>query len=261
MVIAHDIICTEILWASFCDPCDRQSITASISSKNITQRLTRVKSSNLWSCMIDVKDYKEKTGDVYIQFKAKNGGPGDVYMYFDVPISLYKKMISAPSKGHAFWKYIRGKFTYAKLTGDKKTKQKGGINSPGAIPKTELQLAESDDVMDRIKAANTTDDINIFRMLENDPNEEVRKAVATNCQDIDILEDLVFDESPNVRRALMYVTDDYDILTVLADDKDISVRYELTKNCKDPRILKILTTDKNAKVRNSAKRQLDRLDK
>ena len=56
-------------------------------------------------------------------------GPDDIYVYFDVPIVIFRKMVAAPSAGHAFWQYIRGKYSYAKLTGDKKTKMKGGVSS------------------------------------------------------------------------------------------------------------------------------------
>ena len=251
----------EIECCYFCDPDDRQSITAAISSKNITKNMTRVKSSNLWSCAINVKDYKKKVGDVYIQFKAKRGGPGDVYMYFDVPVSVYQNMMSSPSKGHGFWKYIRGKFTFAKLTGDKKTKEKGGVNSPGAIQQTVLQLAYSDSVSDRIKAANSTNDMKIFSMLAEDPDERVRAAVASHCTDIDLLEDLVLDDSPMVRRALIGRQTNKDILRVLAYDDDKTIRYDLARSCNDESVLNEMKNDPDAKIRNLVNRKLDKLKK
>ena len=130
MKITHKTNYPEIIWTSFCNPNDRIAITAAISSRDITKNMVRVKSSNLWAFSINIKNNKEKTGDLYVQFKGKNGGPGEVYVYYDVPITVYKKFISGPSKGHNFWKYIRGKYTFAKLTGDKRTKLKGGVNSP-----------------------------------------------------------------------------------------------------------------------------------
>lgn len=119
----------EIMCIALCDIVDKQAIEASKSSREITQNMIRVKSSNLWAHCIDIKRANDKTGNVYIQFKGANGGAGDIYVYYDVPIVVYRKLIGAPSQGHAFWQYIRGKYTYAKLTGDKKTKMKGGVNS------------------------------------------------------------------------------------------------------------------------------------
>lgn len=97
-------------------------------SKDITKDMVRVKSSNIWSYIIDVRKPTDRTGDVYVQFKGKHGGPGDIYVYYDVPLITYRRWLSAPSKGHYFWKYIRGIFKFSKLTGDKRTKQPGGVD-------------------------------------------------------------------------------------------------------------------------------------
>ena len=113
----------------FCKTSTRSKITASVTAKEITRNLARVKSSNVWARTINVKNYSDKVGDVYVQFKGDRGGPGDIYVYFDVPVIIYRRWLSAPSVGHYFWQYIRGKYTFAKLTGDKRTKQKGGVNS------------------------------------------------------------------------------------------------------------------------------------
>ena len=86
-----------------------------------------MRSSNVWSYWYDIR-MGENTGDLYVQFKNKNGGAGDVYEYFAVPIKTWKRFISAPSKGHYFWKYVRNNFKYRKLTGDKKAKLANGIN-------------------------------------------------------------------------------------------------------------------------------------
>ena len=236
-----------------------QAIMASITSRDITKKMIRVKSSNLWSYCMDVRHAKDKTGIVYVQFKGNKGGPGDVYCYYDVPVVVYQKLLSASSKGHAFWKYLRGKFLYSKLTGDKKTKMPGGVNDRRFIEPSVYDLAESSSVEDRVKAANLAKDQEIFYQLENDPSPEVRRAVASNCKNLDILEDLVFDESPEVRKVLMYVTNNLDILKVLADDEDTSIRYDLAKNCRNPQILEILTHDKNPKVRRCAERSINRL--
>jgi hypothetical protein len=90
--------------------------------------MTRVDSSNIWSYGFNVKTGKDKTGDMFIQFKGRNGGPGEVYQYFDVPTSLWRRFISAPSKGHFFYVNFRSKFKYRKLTGDKKGKFANAIN-------------------------------------------------------------------------------------------------------------------------------------
>lgn len=105
----------------------RDYIAASLSTRDIARNMVRVKSSNIWSYTLNVKKNKNRHGDLYIQFKGRNGGPDDVYVYYDVPTRLYQKLVAAPSKGHFFWRYIRNNFTYAKLTGDKKTHLPNGI--------------------------------------------------------------------------------------------------------------------------------------
>ena len=114
---------------TICYTANRQEvILAAISSRDLSKNLVRVKSSNIWAYTINVKDSKAKTGDVLCQFKGKNGGPGDIYMYFDVPVTLWRKWLAATSKGHFFWQFIRNNFYYRKLTGDKKGKLKNAIN-------------------------------------------------------------------------------------------------------------------------------------
>lgn len=97
------------------------------SSRDFSKNLVRVKSSNIWSYGYNAEIGK-KSADMYIQFKGKNGGPGDIYLYFDVPLQVWKKFITAPSKGHFFWKHVRNNFRYRKLTGDKKGKLPNAIN-------------------------------------------------------------------------------------------------------------------------------------
>lgn len=97
------------------------------SSRKMTDNLVRVRSSNVWAYGYDIQ-LGENIGNLYVQFKAKNGGPGDAYEYFAVPLKFWRRFLSAPSKGHYFWKYIRNKFKYRKLTGDKKAKLSNGIN-------------------------------------------------------------------------------------------------------------------------------------
>ena len=94
-------------------------------TQDFVKKLARVKSSNVWSYAFQPKD--DRTGDMLMQFKAKNGGPGDIYIYYNVPSKLWQKFVAAPSKGHYFWQFVRNVFTYAKLTGDKRTKLPNGI--------------------------------------------------------------------------------------------------------------------------------------
>lgn len=96
-----------------------------ISTKDFIKKLIRVKSSNLWSYAFQPKDYNK--GDMLIQFKGANGGPDDIYIYYDIPTKIWQKFVASPSKGHFFWQYIRNVAKYAKLTGDKRTKLPNGI--------------------------------------------------------------------------------------------------------------------------------------
>lgn len=97
------------------------------SSREVSRNLVRVKSSNIWSYGVQT-ELGKNTCDLYVQFKNPTGGPGDVYQYFDFPIRTWKKFITAPSKGHFFWKYVRNNYRYRKLTGDKRGKLPNAIN-------------------------------------------------------------------------------------------------------------------------------------
>ena len=96
-------------------------------SREITDHMVRCKSSNVWGYAYDVKP-DESIGTLYVQFKSATGGAGDVYRYYEVPLRIYKKFISAPSKGHSVWKYLRHNYMYSKLTGDKRGKLKNAVN-------------------------------------------------------------------------------------------------------------------------------------
>ena len=107
---------------------DRAAVMAAINTKNLSQDLVKVRSSNLWSYGLNIKNRKDTTGDIIVQFKGTNGGPGDIYIYYDVPVAVYRRWQSAPSKGHYFWIYIRDNYNYSKLTGDKRGKLRNAIN-------------------------------------------------------------------------------------------------------------------------------------
>lgn len=105
------------------------AIFAGMNHKRFSPKdMSRVRSSNVWSIGVEVSNSDPKIGDVYVQFKGKNGGAGDVYRYYDVPVSLYRKMITYPSKGSFVHKYLRNNFQYSKLTGDKRGKLKNAVN-------------------------------------------------------------------------------------------------------------------------------------
>lgn len=105
----------------------RQEVTAAINTRDLTKQLVRVRSSNIWSVGMNVRSRGDRTGDVLVQFKDKDGGAGDIYIYYDVPITIYRKWASAPSRGHYFWQNIRNYYKYAKLTGNKKTYLPNGM--------------------------------------------------------------------------------------------------------------------------------------
>ena len=119
----------EISDVVFCGTEYRQQILASISSRDITKSMVRVKSSNIWAYNLNVKDAKKQVGDLYIQFKGPHGGSdGGVYVYYDVPVRVYRQLVSASSKGHTFWQLIRNRYRYSKLTGDKRGKLRNAVN-------------------------------------------------------------------------------------------------------------------------------------
>lgn len=103
-----------------------QRICCGRSSRQLARQLARVKSSNIWAFGMNAKS--QQFGDVIVQFKGQDGYPDDMYMYYDVPIKLYQRWNAAPSKGHFFWKYIRNRFKYRKLTGDRRGKLPNAIN-------------------------------------------------------------------------------------------------------------------------------------
>lgn len=106
-----------------------QNIFAAINTSDLSSRLFRVKSSNVWAYRLFMRDRHDKTGDLIVQFKARDGGPGDIYQYYDVPFTLFRRWQATTSKGHFFWKYIRNYYKYAKLTGDKRGKLANAINN------------------------------------------------------------------------------------------------------------------------------------
>lgn len=110
------------------DPADRSAVMAAINTRNLAQNLVRVRSSNVWAYGMNIRNNGDKTGDLVVQFKNKNGGAGDIYIYYDFPIKVYQRWQSAPSAGHFFWQYIRNNYKYSKLTGDKRGKLPNAVN-------------------------------------------------------------------------------------------------------------------------------------
>lgn len=104
-------------------------IMAAINTKNLAQNLVRVRSSNVWAIGFNVRKAGDNVGDLIIQFKNKNGGAGDCYIYYDVNIKVYRRMQSVPSKGHFVWTDIRNNYSYSKLTGNKRGVLPNAINN------------------------------------------------------------------------------------------------------------------------------------
>lgn len=98
------------------------------SSRDLAKEMIRVTSSNVYGYSIDVPNSKSGVGNVYVQFKNKHGGPGDIYVYYSVPMQLFRKWITAPSKGKFVWKYLRFGFMYSKLTGNKRGVLPNAVN-------------------------------------------------------------------------------------------------------------------------------------
>lgn len=103
-------------------------VMAAINTRNLAQNLVRVRSSNVWAIGFNVKNKGDKEGDMVMQFKDKNGGAGNLYIYYSVPITIYRRMQSAPSIGHFFWQNVRNNFNYSKLSGDRIGKLPNAIN-------------------------------------------------------------------------------------------------------------------------------------
>ena len=94
-------------------------ITAAINTKNLAKNLIRVRSSNVWAVGYNVKEGSNRIGDLVMQFKNPNGGGGDTYIYYDVPVQVYRKLVSAASVGHTFWVLVRENYNYSKLSGNR----------------------------------------------------------------------------------------------------------------------------------------------
>lgn len=103
------------------------------STKDFAKNLMPVDSSNIWAYAFMAKT--DTVGDLLVQFKGKSGsdgrrgGPGDIYIYYNVPNKLWHRFYLAESKGGFFWAHIRNdtRIRYAKLTGDKRTKLPHGL--------------------------------------------------------------------------------------------------------------------------------------
>lgn len=96
-------------------------------SKWFTDHMVRVKSSNVWGYSYDIGPESD-FGTLYVAFKSNQGGRGDIYRYYDVPLKVYKKIITAPSKGRFVWRALRYSYAYSKLTGDKRGKLPNAVN-------------------------------------------------------------------------------------------------------------------------------------
>lgn len=104
-------------------------VMAAINTRNLAQNLVRVRSSNVWAIGFNVKNKGDKEGDLLIQFKNKNGGAGELYIYYSVSIKAYRRLLNAPSVGHEVWTSIRNNYSYSHLTGNKRGVLPNAINN------------------------------------------------------------------------------------------------------------------------------------
>lgn len=70
-----------------------------------------VMSSNVESFGFD-----EENMTLYVRFLAKGNSPGSLYAYFNVEPDIYQEMFNAPSKGQFVWRYLRGVYSYQRLS-------------------------------------------------------------------------------------------------------------------------------------------------
>lgn len=104
-------------------------IMAAINTKNLAQNLVRVRSSNVWAVGFNVRNKGDNVGDLLMQFKGKNGGAGDLYIYYMVPVKVYRRLLNSPSVGHFVWTDIRNNYKYSRLTGTKRGVLPNAINN------------------------------------------------------------------------------------------------------------------------------------
>ena len=90
-------------------------IMAAINTKNLAQNLVRVRSSNVWAIGFNVREKGDNKGDLVMQFKNKNGGAGELYIFYDVSIKAYRILLNAPSVGHEFWLNIRNNYNFSNI--------------------------------------------------------------------------------------------------------------------------------------------------
>lgn len=108
----------------------KTTISAAINTRELTSDIIRCKSSNVWGYKFNVRKQGDQTGDLIMQFKGKNGGPGGgLYIFFDVPVRTYRRLIAGPSIGHNFWVYIRNNFKYSRLDGSKRGVLPNAVNN------------------------------------------------------------------------------------------------------------------------------------
>ena len=72
---------------------------------------TPVESSNLLSV-----GYDSENANLFVIFKDKDGRPSSKYAFFDVPPPVYSELMAAASKGKYFAAYVKGRFSYNRLS-------------------------------------------------------------------------------------------------------------------------------------------------
>jgi lysyl-tRNA synthetase, class II len=79
----------------------------SLSPGATTMTLDAIK---LTSSSLVMAHYDPEQGRLRLQFRD-----GAHYQYFDVPRDIVNQLLSAPSKGYFFNRFIRGRFEHAKI--------------------------------------------------------------------------------------------------------------------------------------------------
>lgn len=129
MKISHISKNTEIIFAEFYPTNTRKDvIECAINTRDLSKNMVRVRSSNMWGYSMNIRKNGDRVGDLLVQFKGAEGGPGDIYILYDVPVNLFRRFVGAPSKGHFYWQYLRNNFYYSKLTGSKRGVLPNAIN-------------------------------------------------------------------------------------------------------------------------------------
>ena len=94
-------------------PLTSVQINSAISTRELAKNFRRVKSSNIYAIAYDAE-----SETMLIRFH-KGDVPSSTYIYYDVPLKIYRQFFTKPSAGKHFWKTMRNnpRIHYQKLKG------------------------------------------------------------------------------------------------------------------------------------------------